>query len=246
VMDTALLMNELTRPDARDYMGLPYEERDWHKLLGGEARGLRIGLLPEIGYGTKPQPTVRAALEAAAKLFEAQGAKVEPVKPFLTEPMIMGLNTIFQARAWADFEKMPPERQAKVLPFIAQWCSNARERSAADAMRGLAQVFAMREAAVSATQPYDFLLSPTSPITAYDAEEACPGNDTATAMNHLCFTAPFNMSEQPAASICAGYDDEGLPIGLQIIGHRFDDVGVLRMARLFDEMRPALKPWPQP
>lgn len=246
VMDTALLMNQLTKPDARDYMGLPYEERDWHKLLGGEARGLRIGLLADIGYGTKPQPAVKAAIAAAAKLFAAAGARVEPVKPFITEAMVMGLNTVFQARAWADFETMPPERQAKVIPFIAQWCSNAKERSAADAMRGLAQVFAMREAAVNATQPYDFLLSPTSPITAYDAEEACPGNDPATAMNHLCFTAPFNMSEQPAASICAGYDDDGMPIGLQIVGHRFDDIGVLRMARLFEDMRPALKPWPKP
>ncbi len=246
VMDAALLMNHLARPDARDWMALPPQERDWHKDLGGEARGLRIGLLPEIGYGTKPQPAVKAAVESAAKLFEAAGARVEPVQPFVTEAMILGLNTVFQARAWADFEKMPAERQKKVLPFIAEWCSGAKARSAADAMRGLAQVFAMREAAVFATEPYDFLLCPTSPITAYDAEEACPGNDPATAMNHLCFTAPFNMSEQPAASICAGHDADGLPIGLQIVGHRFDDIGVLRMAQLFEDMRPAPKPWPQP
>src|SRR3546814_177516 len=187
-------MNPLTRPDARDYMGLPYEERDWHKLIGGEARGLRIGLLAEVGYGTKPQPAVKAAIAAAAKLFEAAGALVEPVRPFLTEAMIMGLNTVFQARAYADFERMPPERQARVLPFIAQWCSNAKGYTAADAMRGLGQVFAMREAAVFATEPYDVLLSPTSPITAYDAEEACPGNDTTRAIDHLCFTAPDRKS----------------------------------------------------
>lgn len=246
VTDAAMLMNHLTLPDARDWMCLPYEERDYVKSLGAEVRGLRIGLLAEIGYGTKPQPAVKAAVEQAAKLFEAAGARVEPVKPFVTEAMIMGLNTVFQARAYADFELMPPERKAKLLPFIAQWCQGAKTRSAAEAMRALAQVFAMREAAVNATQPYDFLIAPTSPITAYDAEEACPGNNLAMAMNHLCFTSPFNMSEQPAASICAGYDDEGLPIGLQIIGHRFDDIGVLRLAAAYEEMRPAPKPWPQP
>jgi aspartyl-tRNA(Asn)/glutamyl-tRNA(Gln) amidotransferase subunit A len=60
------------------------------------------------------------------------------------------------------------------------------------------------------------------------------------------FTAPFNMSEQPACSICAGYDADGLPIGLQIVGHRFDDVGVLRMAHAYETLRPALRAWPAP
>lgn len=246
VTDAAMLMNHLTLPDARDWMCLPYEERDYVNALGSEVRGLRIGLLAEIGYGTRPQPAVKAAVENAARLFAAAGAKVEPVKPFVTEAMIQGLNTVFQARAYADFELMSAERKAKVLPFLARWCEGAKNRTAAEAMRALAQVFAMREAAVNATQPYDFLIAPTSPITAYDAEQACPGDDPATAINHLCFTAPFNMSEQPAASICAGYDDEGLPIGLQIIGHRFDDIGVLRLAARYEAMRPALKPWPQP
>ena len=51
------------------------------------------------------------------------------------------------------------------------------------------------------------------------------------------FTVAFNMSEQPAATVNCGYDDEGLPIGLQIVGRRFDDLGVLAVARAFEEMR---------
>jgi aspartyl-tRNA(Asn)/glutamyl-tRNA(Gln) amidotransferase subunit A len=246
VMDTALLMNHLTRPDPRDYMALPYQEADYPKLLGGEAKGKRIGLLLDIGVGMPLQPAIRDAIERAAKLFEAAGAIVEPVKPFLTATMTQGLDSVFRARAWADFEQMPPERQARVLPFIAEWCRTAKDMTAAEAMRGLGQVFALREATVNACEPYDFVLSPTSPITAYAAEEACPGNDLEHPFDHLVFTAPFNMSEQPAASICAGYDGEGLPIGLQIIGHRFDDIGVLRMAAIFEEIRPALRPWPEP
>ena len=95
-------------------------------------------------------------------------------------------------------------------------------------------------------QNYDFLLSPTSPITAYAVDEATPGNDPEKPFEHIGFTAPFNMSEQPACSICAGYDEQGLPIGLQIVGHRFDDVGVLRMARAYETLRPPPRPWPQP
>jgi len=246
VTDAALLMNHLTQPDARDYMCLPYAEQDYPKLLDGEVKGKRLGLLLDIGVGLPPQPAVRDAVERAAKLFETAGARVEPVAPFVNQAMLNGLNVVFQSRAWADFETMAPERQAKVLPFIADWCRGAAGLTAADAMRGLAQLFALREAAVAATEPYDFLLAPTSPITAYAAEDACPGNDPADPFGHICFTAPFNMSEQPAASICAGYDDDSLPIGLQIIGHRFDDAGVLRMAHIFEQLRPALHPWPEP
>jgi aspartyl-tRNA(Asn)/glutamyl-tRNA(Gln) amidotransferase subunit A len=62
---------------------------------------------------------------------------------------------------------------------------------------------------------------------------------------HIAFTVAFNMSEQPAASLCAGYDHDGLPIGLQIVGHRFDDLGVLRLARAYEDLRPSLRPWPE-
>ena len=140
---------------------------------------------------------------------------------------------------------MPPERHAKVLPFIAAWCPRAEDLSAIDALRGLGQAMLLREKAVAATQPYDFLISPTSPITAYAAEEATPGNDPQAVRAHRLH-APFNFSEQPAASLCAGYDADGLPIGLQIVGHRFDDLGVLRMARAYETLRPPLKPWPEP
>ena len=63
-------------------------------------------------------------------------------------------------------------------------------------------------------------------------------------MHHIAYTVPFNMSEQPAVSVPAGFTPDGLPVGLQIVGRRFDDVGVLRLARAFERIRPALRPWP--
>jgi Asp-tRNA(Asn)/Glu-tRNA(Gln) amidotransferase A subunit family amidase len=104
----------------------------------------------------------------------------------------------------------------------------------------------MREKAVAAIQGYDFLISPTSPITAYAVDEPAPGSDPRRPFDHIVFTAPFNMSEQPAASICAGYDDGGLPIGLQIVGHRFDDAGVMMMAHSYETLRVPMRPWPDP
>jgi aspartyl-tRNA(Asn)/glutamyl-tRNA(Gln) amidotransferase subunit A len=246
VKDAAILMNVLTKPDLCDYMALPYEARDWPGALAGEVRGLKLGLLMEIGVGLTPQPAVRQAIETAAKTFENAGAIVEPVAPFVTEEMLDGLDLFFQSRLLAEIERLPQDRQARVLPFILTWCRRAEGHSAADAMRALGQIMLMREKAVAAIQGHDFLISPTSPITAYAVDEPAPGNNPARPFDHIVFTAPFNMSEQPAASVCAGYDEEGMPIGLQIVGPRFDDAGVLMLAHSYEALRPAMRPWPDP
>ena len=126
-----------------------------------------------------------------------------------------------------------------MLPFIAEWCSwRAAKFSGRDVMQAYGQVMAMREAAVGASRQYDFLLSPTSPILPYEAELPAPGNDAHNALPHIAFTVPYNMSEQPAASINWGYSADGLPIGVQIVGQRFDDAGVLRLAKFIEGIRP--------
>jgi aspartyl-tRNA(Asn)/glutamyl-tRNA(Gln) amidotransferase subunit A len=105
----------------------------------------------------------------------------------------------------------------------------------------------MAKAAIRATQPFDYVLSPTAPMTAYPAEWAAPSRDPLNPFVHIGFTVAFNMSEQPAASINCGYDCEGLPIGLQIVGRRFDDLGVLAVARAYERVRSApMRPWPEP
>ena len=103
-----------------------------------------------------------------------------------------------------------------------------------------------RSSAASATQRYDFVLSPTSPIVAYEATLPAPTNDPCNALPHIAFTLPYNMSGQPAVSLNWTWSSDGLPIGIQIIGRRFDDAGVLRLARLAERLRPAQRPWPSP
>jgi aspartyl-tRNA(Asn)/glutamyl-tRNA(Gln) amidotransferase subunit A len=132
-----------------------------------------------------------------------------------------------------------------VLPFIAEWCTwRAAAFSGRDVMQAYALVMAMREAAVAAAAPYDFILSPTSPILAYEAGLPAPGNDPRNALAHIAFTVAYNMSEQPAASINWSHSADGLPIGVQLIGRRFDDAGVLRLSRLVEKLRPPQRPWP--
>jgi aspartyl-tRNA(Asn)/glutamyl-tRNA(Gln) amidotransferase subunit A len=111
-------------------------------------------------------------------------------------------------------------------------------------MQAYGQVMAMREAAVAACEPYDFVLSPVSPILPYEAELPSPNNDPRNALPHIAFTVPYNMSEQPAASVNWTWSAGGLPIGVQVIGKRFDDAGVLKLSRALENLRPAQRPWP--
>ena len=141
---------------------------------------------------------------------------------------------------------MSEARRAVVLPYIVAWAQAGAGLSGERVFHGYSQMGAMREASVAACRPYDFLLSPTAPMAAYAAELPAPGNDPARPFEHIAFTLPFNMSEQPAASINAGYTATGLPIGLQIIGQRYDDLGVLQLARAWEQMRPAQRAWPVP
>ena len=245
VSDAALMMATLSLPDPRDTMSLPYQAIAWSHLER-PVRGLKIGLWMDAGWGDAVEPEVRAAIEAAARAFEAAGAIVEPVQPFITRAMAEGLDDFWRQRSWLDIGAMSEARRAVVLPYIVAWAQAGAGLSGERVFRGYSQMGAMREAAVAACRPYDFLLSPTAPMAAYAAELPAPGNDPARPFEHIAFTLPFNMSEQPAASINAGYTATGLPIGLQIIGQRYDDLGVLQLARAWEQMRPAQRAWPVP
>jgi aspartyl-tRNA(Asn)/glutamyl-tRNA(Gln) amidotransferase subunit A len=243
VTDAALMMAVLSAPDWRDYMSLPPCEFDW-QALDIDLSGLRIGLMLDAGAGMTPEPEVVEAVTAAASLLQAHGAIVEPFTPFLTREMLDGLDLFWRTRSWNDLGALPPERAARVLPYIDAWARGAKDADGLSVYRGFNQIQRMREAGATAFQPFDFLLSPTAPIPAFDAELAAPTNDPARPFEHIGFTVPFNMTEQPAASINCGYTAQGLPIGLQIVGRRFDDLGVLRLSRAYERLRPQQRPWP--
>ena len=245
VADAALMMGVLSRPDARDTMSLPWQDIAWQQLHR-EARGLRIGLQLDAGWGLPVEAETRTAVQAAAKRFEDAGAIVEPVAPFMTRAMIDGMDAFWRCRSWLDISALPEERRARVLPFILEWARGGAGLSGEQVFRGYSQMGAMREAAVAACAPFDVVISPTSPVVAFAAEWPSPTNDPARPLEHIGFTLPFNMSEQPSASINCGYTSTGLPIGLQITGHRHDDLGVLQVAHLWERIRPAQRAWPRP
>lgn len=246
VADAALMMATLAQPDDRDFMSLPPQKLDW-RVAPADVAGLRIGLLLEAGCGYPTSAPTRAALETAAQDLAAAGAVVEPLAPFLTQDMLDGLDRFWRMRALADFRGMPAERRDRILPFIRAWGESAAGLSGEAVFHGFNQMLEMRKAAVTATRCHDFVITPTAPITAFAAQLASPSDDPLDPFAHIGFTVAVNMSEQPAVSVNCGYSEDGLPIGMQIIGRRFDDLGVLGVAAAFEAMRAgAARPWPEP
>jgi aspartyl-tRNA(Asn)/glutamyl-tRNA(Gln) amidotransferase subunit A len=242
--DAALLMRTLSRPDARDSMSLPFQDLPWLDL-GMDLKGLRLGLMMEAGVGLPLDPEVKAAVEEAASRLAAAGAIVEPLAPFLTSAMLDGLDDFWRQRAWMDIGSLSDGERTRVLPYIVAWAERGRSLSGAKVYEGMHQMIVMRHAAVAACRPYDFVVSPVAPVVAYGAELASPIDDPERPFEHIGYTVAFNMSEQPAISVNAGYTRAGLPIGVQFIGARFDDLGVLRLAHAFEALRGPQRPWPK-
>ncbi len=246
VDDAALAMSVLSQPDARDYTALPPQALDWD-VAAATLKGKRIGLIAEIGCGVAPSPEVRAALMRAARDFEREGAVVEPLGPIFTQEMLDGLDLFWRTRSMMDLDALAPEARARVLPFIREWAESARGLSGTQVFAGFARIAEFAETAVRASEPFDALLTPTAPMTAFPAEWASPSQDPLNPFPHIGFTVAFNMSGQPAVSINGGFDAGGLPIGLQIVGKRFDDLGVLALAKAYETIRSAdTRPWPEP
>src|SRR5579859_4067049 len=245
VDDAALAMTVLARPDPRDAMSLPAEEIDWTDLKA-DVKGLRIGLMQEPGAGIRADAETRVAVSAAARLFERAGAIVEPVEPILTPEILDGIDMFWRARAWNEIRALPQERLDKLLPYIFDWAKGGETVPGWRAVDGFNQTLAIRRRAAILFQKVDAVLSPTNSVTSFSAELPSPQNDPLRPFDHIVYTLPWNMSEQPSISLNCGWSGEGLPIGLQITGPRFADQAVLGLAKFYEEARGPITNWPKP
>ena len=251
VEDTALAMAVLSRPDWRDATSLPAQDIAWSDLPTEPApvlRGLKVGLLMDAGWGLALDTEIEQAVANAGQYLADAGAIVQRLPGFTTREMADGIELFWRLRSWLEISALPPERRCRVLPYIHDWAAVASDCTAAQAFHGHSQFATLRDAAVAACQPFDVVISPVAPVSAYAAEAASPTGDPRRALEHIGYTLPFNMSGQPSLSVPCAHTAAGLPIGLQISGRRHDDLGVLRVGRAWELVRPAsaVRPWPTP
>jgi amidase/aspartyl-tRNA(Asn)/glutamyl-tRNA(Gln) amidotransferase subunit A len=243
VDDAALMMQVLSQPDARDGMSLPPQDFAWSDLKV-DLRGKRIGLFTDLDFGIRLEDEVRNVVVSAARAFEAQGAIVEQVSLGFTRAMMDGLDNFWRARMWGDLAQFSDAQRDQVLPYIVRWAEPGARLTGVEVMRGFNMTMAVRAMAATLFAEIDYLISPVAPVVSFAAELPSPLDDPDAPFEHILFTVPWNMAENPAASINGGYSANGFPIGVQIVGKRFDDLGVLQMAKAFEGLRGPQRPWP--
>jgi aspartyl-tRNA(Asn)/glutamyl-tRNA(Gln) amidotransferase subunit A len=238
VRDSAMFLDVVARPDARDWFAIPPSGEDYAKRLGESMKGRRIAFSPRLGYAKKVIDEVEALAAAAVKRFEAMGAEVELVDPSTDDP-----SEIFQTLWWAGagflLGDLPEEKKAQLDPGLRRMAEEGakiplKKYLAANAARG-AYGSKLRQF----MERYDFLLTPTLATAAFDVGVLSPLDDDGRAwMQWTPFSFPFNLTQQPAASVPCGFTKDGLPVGLQIVGRMFDDAGVLAASAAYEAADP--------
>ncbi|HSA69889.1 MAG TPA: amidase [Burkholderiales bacterium] len=241
VTDAALMLNVLALPDARDWHALPYEPRDWRTGLDHGVADLRIAYSPDLGYA-KVDKEVREIVGKAVKVFEDLGAKVEEKNPGFEDPAPLFMTHWFAGAAFL-LKGIPKEKHELIDPGLREMAAQGEKVSAHDFLDAQLKRGALGAHMNLFHRDCDLLLTPTLSIPAFDA-----GKEVADKMlqsrwtDWTPFTFPFNLTQQPAASIACGLTAAGLPVGLHLVGPKYADARVLRAARAFETVRPIRTP----
>ncbi len=235
VRDAALMLNATAGEDARDRSSWSSGIDYLAALDNTDLTGLRVAWSPDLGYANA-EPEVRDATAAAAKRFEELGCHVEEAHPKLQDPWNL-LDTIWSAgMAVVNCDNLEEVRDL-VDPGRLQIIEAGMKLMATD----LASAFLQRSLYFQAwrqfMERFDLILTPTLPCTAFPVGQDHPGTVAGKPTTYLGwtpFTYPFNLTGQPAATVPCGFDSDGLPIGLQIVGRWRDDTTVLRAAAAFE------------
>jgi aspartyl-tRNA(Asn)/glutamyl-tRNA(Gln) amidotransferase subunit A len=241
VDDAARMLTIISRPDVRDWHALPYAARDFSQTLESGVHGLRMALSTTLGYAEVDAEIVALVEQAAARLAEL-GARIERRDPEFADP-----SEIFKAHwltgAASVRRTIPAEKRALIEPGFNHF-ADLGERIAhmdyVEAMNKRAQLGA--HMATFHTE-FDILLTPTVAVTAFETGRVAPSvTDGTSWVEWTPFSFPFNLTQQPAASIPCGLTSSGLPVGLQIVAAKHREDLVLRVARAYESVHPIAKP----
>jgi len=207
---------------AADRFSIPVTEPDCEF---GEAT---VAVYSELGFGISVESAVQQALATAETAMARLVRRFMKGSKHFDFDAMLPMEDSFKLRGWREYASVSEAMRANTPKAIFDWFAEAEgcgadrvARFEAGIAKGVTQANALFESA-------DFLLTPVMPVVNFPAEDRAP--DPSNPVRHCTFTAPFNQSGHPAAAVCAGFDARGLPIGVQIVGKRFDDVRLCRLA----------------
>ena len=240
VEDGALLLEVMAGPHHLDYTTLEAWPAAYQARLREGIKGKRIAYAPDLGVA-RVDPAVAALVKAAALKFSDLGAHVEEVSIPWGKPGPELIRFFWSAHMTSR------------KPLLARW-ENQMDQGLVACIRD-AENFTVSEYQAARDRKmryiadihrwfenWDFLLTPSVSVAAFPASELMPAHWPSHPWDWISwaeFSYPFNMSWNPASNVPCGFTAEGLPVGLQIVGKRFDDLGVLQASAAFE----ALAPW---
>lgn len=251
VADAALLMSVLVGRDDRDLFSQPADDTVWEIAPTANTdqplKGLRIAWSADLGYAPVALEIAQHCAKAA-RVFADLGATLDEAHPGFADPQ-HAIDMIWACGMHATLGSYLPHSADKLDPGLLNWLKSALGYSAADYAQALvtrASLWERNRQFFDRSTPsgYDLLITPTMPTTAFAALPEEPNQiegRAVTGFGYTPLTYPFNLTGQPAATVPCGFAADGLPIGLQIIGRRYDDATVLRACAAFE----AARPWAQ-
>jgi aspartyl-tRNA(Asn)/glutamyl-tRNA(Gln) amidotransferase subunit A len=241
VGDAALMLNVCAGPDERDQYSLPAGGVDYVKALKAPVKGLRVAYADDLGFADAVDDEVRAACARAARVFRDLGCRVETVSPGWPSPK-EAWKQIFCGGIATRMAAVGHEaRRAEIEPGLYDLIEKTLAQPPTTYVQAWFDRLAWWQHPRAFFEKHDLLLTPTIACPPFDAGAEGPGEIAGRRVDRygwIPFTYPFNVTGQPACSVPCGFTRAGLPIGLQIVGRRFDDATVLRAAAAFERARP--------
>ncbi|MEU3019828.1 MULTISPECIES: amidase [unclassified Nocardiopsis] len=243
VGDMALMLDVVSGFDSRDWMAMPTPAPGGLAEAGrgtdpeALVRGMRIAYSPTLG-GLDVDPEVARVVADAASVFAALGAEVEETDPELPGSL-EEFHVLWYSGAAKATERLTDRDRDLQDPGLREIIEEGGTYTAQDYLTAMALRMAMGARMGRFHETYDLLLTPTMPIVAFEAGLESPPELAGRRWTSWAgFSYPFNMTQQPAASVPCGFSESGLPIGLQVVGPRHSDARVLRACRAFELARP--------
>ena len=242
VRDAALMLDVMAGRHWGDRHSLPPPGLNFAESLKGGVKGLKVAWSPDLGYAAVSRQ-VRTICEEAVKKFTGMGAEVEEVQldcrtAEVTYLTIMNAELVARLSLFGPLDKL----KDKLHPWIAERIDAVQNLTANDYLNAMFERQELSARVGKPFQTYDLLLTPTMGVPAWQIGlpkvyvEEVDGKPLSPMGWTLTF--PFNLTGQPAASIPAGWTEDGLPVGLQIVGRPYDEAIVFRAAATFEQTKP--------
>src|SRR5438552_3414129 len=239
VADAALMLSVMSQPDSRDWTALPYERRDYREGLEAGVRGLRIAYSANLGYATVDRE-VAEIVGKAVRTFDDLGAKVEESDPGFENPQETFSRHWFPGAALV-VSSVPAKKRSLIDKGLREIARRGERITALEHFEAAQKRNELGLVMSRFHERYDLLVTPTLAVAAFDVGREAPKNAKGW-VSWTPFTFPFNLTQQPAASIPCGLTRTGLPVGLHIIGLKYAEAQVLRAARAFEVAHPFAMP----